>query len=32
MLIDQAIAHLAAFGAEADMLRAIAHFTIQRDH
>ncbi len=32
MLIDQAIAHLSAFGAEADMLRAIAHFTIQRDH
>jgi farnesyl diphosphate synthase len=32
MLIDQAIAHLAAFGAEADMLRAIAHFTIERDH
>ncbi len=32
MLIDQAIAHLSVFGAEANMLRAIAHFTIQRDH
>jgi farnesyl diphosphate synthase len=32
MLIDQAIAHLSVFGSEADMLRAIAHFTIQRDH
>ncbi len=32
MLIDQAIAHLSVFGGEADMLRAIAHFTIQRDH
>jgi farnesyl diphosphate synthase len=32
MLIDQAIAHLSVFGAEADMLRAIAHFTIERDH
>jgi farnesyl diphosphate synthase len=32
MLIDQAIAHLSVFGAEADMLRAIAHFSINRDH
>lgn len=32
MLIDQAINHLQGFGAEADLLRAIAHFTIERDH
>jgi farnesyl diphosphate synthase len=32
MLIDQAIAHLSVFGDEANMLRAIAHFTIARDH
>ncbi len=32
MLVDQAIAHLASFGENADMLRAIAHFTIMRDH
>jgi farnesyl diphosphate synthase len=32
MLIDQAVAHLSVFGAQADMLRAIAHFTIERDH
>jgi len=31
MLIDQAIAHLHAFGAEADLLRAIARFAIERD-
>jgi farnesyl diphosphate synthase len=30
-LVDQAIAHLGAFGAEADLLRAIARFTIERD-
>jgi farnesyl diphosphate synthase len=32
MLIDQAIAHLSVFGTEANMLRAIAHFSIERDH
>ncbi len=32
MLIDQAIAHLHAFGSEADLLRAIARFAVERDH
>lgn len=32
MLSDQAIGHLKGFGSEADMLRAIARFTVQRDH
>ena len=32
MLIDQAIAHLHAFGGEADLLRAIARFAVERDH
>ncbi len=31
MLIDQAIGHLHPFGAEADLLRAIARFAIERD-
>jgi farnesyl diphosphate synthase len=31
MLIDQAIHHLQGFGAEADLLRAIARFAIERD-
>jgi farnesyl diphosphate synthase len=31
MLIDQAISHLAGFGEEADLLRAIARFAIERD-
>ena len=31
MLIDQAIAHLDGFGTEADLLRAIARFAIERD-
>lgn len=31
-LIDQAINHLSSFGAEADLLRAIARFAIERDH
>jgi farnesyl diphosphate synthase len=30
-LVDQAIAHLNPFGAEADLLRAIARFTVERD-
>ena len=31
MLIDQAIGHLHSFGSEADLLRAIARFAIERD-
>lgn len=30
-LVDQAIAHLGSYGAEADLLRAIARYTIERD-
>lgn len=32
MLIDQAIDHLHGFGEEADLLRAVARFAIERDH
>jgi len=32
MLIDQAIAHLGEFGHEADLLRAVARFALERDH
>ncbi len=32
MLIDQAIHHLQGFGPEADTLRAVARFAIERDH
>jgi farnesyl diphosphate synthase len=32
LLIAQAIEHLGRFGAEADLLRAIARFAIERDH
>ena len=32
MLVDQAIAHLHAYGPEADLLRDIARFVLQRDH
>ncbi len=32
MLVDQAIEHLASHGEEADLLRAIARFAIERDH
>jgi farnesyl diphosphate synthase len=32
MLVDQAIAHLATFGSEADLLRAIARYVVERDH
>ena len=32
MLVDQAIAHLAAFGSEADLLRQIARYVVERDH
>jgi len=31
MLVEQAIAHLHAFGEEADLLRAIARYTVERD-
>jgi len=31
-LVDQAIDHLRAFGEEADLLRAVAHFAVERDH
>jgi len=31
MLVDQAITHLASFGPEADLLRAIARYAIERD-
>ncbi len=32
MLVDQAIAHLSGYGAEADLLRAIARYVVARDH
>ncbi|MBX3594259.1 polyprenyl synthetase family protein [Sphingomonas sp.] len=32
MLVDQAIAHLHGFGAEADLLRDIARYVLERDH
>jgi farnesyl diphosphate synthase len=32
MLVDQAIAHLAPFGAQADLLRGIARYVVERDH
>ena len=32
MLVDQAIAHLASYGPEADLLRDIARFVMARDH
>ena len=31
-LVDQAIGHLRAFGDEADLLRAVARFAVERDH
>ena len=31
MLVDQAIAHLHAFGAEADLLRQVARYVVERD-
>jgi farnesyl diphosphate synthase len=31
MLVDQAIRHLQGFGPEADLLRAIAHYVVERD-
>ncbi len=32
MLAEQALQYLASFGAEADLLRAIARFAVERDH
>jgi farnesyl diphosphate synthase len=32
LLVDQAMEHLAGGGSEADLLRAIARFAIERDH
>lgn len=32
MLVDQAIAHLGSHGAEADVLRELARFIVERDH
>ena len=32
MLVDQAIAHLGQHGAEADLLRALARYIVERDH
>ena len=32
LLVGQAIEHLQAYGAEADLLRAIARFAVERDH
>jgi farnesyl diphosphate synthase len=32
MLVEQAVQHLQAYGAEADLLRAIARFAVERDH
>jgi farnesyl diphosphate synthase len=32
LLMEQAVTHLAGFGAEADLLRAIARYVIERDH
>jgi farnesyl diphosphate synthase len=32
LLVDQAVEHLAGHGSEADLLRAIARFAIERDH
>jgi len=31
MLVDQAVAHLAQYGSEADLLRALARFIVERD-
>jgi farnesyl diphosphate synthase len=31
MLVDQAIAHLSAFGPEANLLRAVARYVVERD-
>ncbi len=31
-LVDQAVEHLHGFGEEADLLRAVARFSVERDH
>jgi farnesyl diphosphate synthase len=31
MLVDQSLSHLAGYGTEADLLRAIARFVLERD-
>ena len=31
MLVDQAVAHLSGFGSEADLLRSIAYYVVERD-
>ncbi len=31
-LVDQALSHLSSYGAEADLLRAIARYVLERDH
>jgi farnesyl diphosphate synthase len=32
LLVDQAVSHLGSFGPEADLLRGIARFAVERDH
>jgi farnesyl diphosphate synthase len=32
MLVEQSLSHLAGYGAEADLLRAIARYVLERDH
>ncbi|WP_298093334.1 polyprenyl synthetase family protein, partial [uncultured Sphingomonas sp.] len=32
MLVDQAIEHLRHYGPEADLLRAVARYVVERDH
>lgn len=32
MLVDQAVAHLGSYGQEAELLRAVARFIVERDH
>ena len=32
MLVEQAVEHLAQHGREADLLRAVAHYIVERDH
>lgn len=32
LLVDQAIGYLSSYGAEADLLRAVARFAVERDH
>jgi farnesyl diphosphate synthase len=32
MLVDQAIAYLGSYGQEADLLRALARYIVERDH